>query len=121
MVSVFIVEDDLSLQKLYGIMLTSFGFEVVDKASDGKEAIEKFKSFSPKPNIIIMDHRMPIKNGIEATIELMKFNSNTKIIFMSADKSIEGRALKIGAIAFIEKTFTAIQLKNEIDRIFNSV
>ncbi len=121
MVSVFIVEDDLSLQKLYVIMLTSLGFEVVDKASDGKEAIEKFKSISPKPDVIVMDHRMPIKNGIEATIELMKFNSNTKIIFTSADKSIEERALEIGAISFIEKPFTVIQLKNEINRIFNLV
>jgi len=119
MVSVFIVEDDLSLQKLYEMMLTTFGFEVVDKASNGKEAIEKFKSLSPKPDVILMDHRMPVKNGIDTTIELMKFNNHTKIIFTSADNSIKERALEIGAISFIEKPFTVIKLKIEINRVFN--
>jgi len=121
MVSVFIVEDDLSLQRLYKMMLTMFGFEVVDKASNGKEAIEKFKSLSLKPDVILMDHRMPVKNGIDTTIELMKFNSHTKIIFTSADNSIKGRALEIGAISFIEKPFTVIQLQTEINRVVNLV
>ena len=121
MVSVFIVEDDLSLQKLYEMMLKMFGFEVIDKASNGREAIEKFKALSPKPDVILMDHRMPIKNGIDATIELMKFNSHTKIIFTSADNSIKKRALEIGANSFIEKPFTVIQLQYEINRVFNFV
>ena len=121
MVSVFIVEDDLSLQRLYEMMLTTFGFEVVDKASNGKEAIEKFKSLSPKPDVILMDHRMPVKNGIDATIELMKFNNHTKVIFTSADNSIKERALEIGAISFIEKPFSVIQLHAEINRVVNLV
>ncbi len=121
MVSVFIVEDDLSLQRLYEMMLTTFGFEVVDKASNGKEAIEKYKSFSLKPEIILMDHRMPVKNGIDTTIELMKFINHTKIIFTSADNSIKGRALEIGAISFIEKPFSVIQLHTEIKRVVNLV
>jgi len=121
MVSVFIVEDDLSLQKLYEMMLTTFGFEVVDKASNGKEAIEKFKFFSPKPDIILMDHRMPVKNGIDTTIESMKFKNHTKIIFTSADNSIKERALEIGATSFIEKPFTVIQLQTEINRVVNLV
>ena len=121
MVSVFIVEDDLSLQRLYEMMLTTFGFEVVDKASNGKEAIEKFMSFSTKPDVILMDHRMPIKNGIDTTIELMKFNNHTKIIFTSADNSVKERALEIGAASFIEKPFTVIQLQTEINRVVNLV
>ncbi len=121
MVSVFIVEDDLSLQRLYEMMLTTFGFEVVDKASNGKEAIEKIKSLSPKPDIILMDHRMPVKNGIDTTIELMKLNNHIKVIFTSADNSIKGRALEIGAISFIEKPFTVIQLQTEIKRVVNLV
>ena len=50
------------------MMLTTFGFKVVDKASNGKEAIEKFVSFSNKPDLILMDHRMPVKNGIDTAI-----------------------------------------------------
>ena len=121
MITIFIVEDDLSLQRLYEIMINTFGFEVVDKASNGKEAIEKFMSFSTKPDLILMDHRMPVKNGTDTAIELLKINSHTKILFASADNSIKERALEIGAISFIGKPFTVIQLKNEINRIFNLV
>ncbi len=121
MTSIFIVEDDLSLQRLYEMMLTTFGFKVVDKASNGKEAIEKFKSLSPKPDVILMDHRMPGKNGIDTAIELLKINSHIKILFASADNSIKGRALEIGAISFIEKPFSVIQLQNEINRVVNLV
>jgi len=121
MTSIFIVEDDLSLQRLYEMMLTTYGFKVVDKASNGKEAIEKFKSLSPKPDVILMDHRMPVKNGIDTTIELLKINSHIKILFVSADNSVKERALEIGAASFIEKPFTVIQLQTEINRVVNLV
>ncbi len=121
MISIFIVEDDLSLQRLYEMMLTTFGFEVIDKASNGKEAIEKFMSFSIKPDVILMDHRMPVKNGIDTAIELLKINSHIKILFASADNSIKGRALEIGAVSFIGKPFTVIQLHAEINRVVNLV
>jgi DNA-binding response OmpR family regulator len=121
MTSIFIVEDDLSLQRLYEIMLTKFGFKVVDKACNGEEAIEKFMSFSIKPDVILMDHRMPVKNGIDTAIELLKINSHIKILFASADNSIKGRALEIGVISFIGKPFTVIQLHAEINRVVNLV
>lgn len=121
MTSIFIVEDDLSLQRLYEMMITTFGFKVVDKASNGKEAIEKFMSFSSKPDLILMDHRMPVKNGIDTAIELLKINNRTKIIFASADNSVNGRALEIGAAAFIKKPFTVVELHNEIKKVLNLV
>ena len=121
MTSIFIVEDDLSLQRLYEMMLTTYGFKVVDKASNGKEAIEKFMSFSTIPDVILMDHRMPVKNGIDTAIELLKINSHIKILFVSADNSVKERALEIGAVSFIEKPFTVILLQTEINRIVNLV
>jgi len=119
MISIFIVEDDLSLQTLYEMMINHFGFKVVGKASNGKEAIEKFISFSSKPDLILMDHRMPVKNGIDTAIELLNINSDAKILFASADNSINGRALEIGAASFIKKPFTVVELLNEIKKVLN--
>ncbi len=119
MVTLFIVEDDLSLQRLYEMMLTTFGFEVIDKASNGKEAIEKFKSFSLKPDIILMDHRMPKKNGIEASKEILKIDKNVKIIFTTADNSVKKEALSIGAFSFKNKPFTIEKLIDNINKALN--
>ncbi|MFX1277121.1 MAG: response regulator [Promethearchaeota archaeon] len=113
----FIVEDDLTLQKIYLEILTTFGYEVIDTAINGEEAVEKFKSFLEKPEIIIMDYRMPLKNGIDATKEILKLDSDSRIIFASADSSIETLALSIGAISFLEKPFDIDNLIDLIQKI----
>lgn len=120
MISILIVEDDIYLQKLYEMMLDTQGYKVIAKAGNGDEAIDLFKSLSTKPDIILMDHRMPIKNGIEATIELIKLNSNSKIIFISADNSVKKQALSSGAKKFIEKPFSIEQLHQEIKSVIDN-
>ncbi len=52
-----------------------------------------------------MDHRMPIKNGIDTTKKILEMDKNSKIIFTSADNSIKDEALSLGAVAFIKKPF----------------
>ena len=112
-----VVEDDLSLQRLYEMMLKTFGFEVCSIASNGKEAIDIYESLPIKPDVILMDHRMPVKNGIDATLEILKNGSRTKVIFTSADNSIKKKALEIGASSFIAKPFNVQQLHEEIKRV----
>jgi two-component system chemotaxis response regulator CheY len=73
------------------------------KAYDGEEAINIFKSLSNKPDIILMDHRMPVKNGLETTKELLDLDPTSKIIFVSADYTARNLAFEIGAIDFLEK------------------
>ena len=51
-VKIFIVEDDFSLQRLYELMLINYGFEVIGKANNGEDAINMFKAFINKPEII---------------------------------------------------------------------
>ena len=97
-------------------MLKLAGFQVKDVANNGRDAIYKFKSFSEKPDIILMDHRMPIKNGIEATKEILEIDNKTKIFFLSADKSVRENALLVGAICFKEKPFTYKRLVNNIQK-----
>ncbi|MFW9945770.1 MAG: response regulator [Candidatus Odinarchaeota archaeon] len=115
-----IVEDDIYLQKLYEIMLKTQGFKIIGKAGNGFEAIKIFKSLLNKPDIVLMDHRMPIKNGIDTTLEITRLNSNTKIIFISADNSVKKQALSIGANSFIEKPFSINKLSNEIKKVIEN-
>ena len=103
--TVFIVEDNKELQELYRIELMISGFNVIGAASNGKDAIYMFKSFNEKPDIILMDHRMPIKNGLEAANEILQIDNHSKIIFMSADITIKSEALSIGAHEFLKKPF----------------
>jgi len=119
MVKIFVVEDEPSIQLLYKKILTLKGFELAGIANDGEEAVSMFKSFLKKPKIILMDHRMPTKNGIEASKEILQINGDTKIIFLSADDSIKEEALSIGAFSFRDKPFTIKQLIDDINRAIN--
>ena len=62
---------------------------------------------------------MPIKNGIETTKEILKMNENVKIIFLSADKSVQKEALSIGASNFLEKPFSLELLIKVIKEALN--
>jgi YesN/AraC family two-component response regulator len=97
-------------------MLEMSGFKIIKSAANGEEAINMCKSFPEKPDIILMDHRMPIKDGIETTKEILQLNNNSKIIFISADHSIKETALSIGAVSFNLKPLDMESLINTIHK-----
>ena len=114
MIKIFIVDDDESLQRLYELILREAGFEIIETAINGKEAIEKYNKLEIKPDIILMDHRMPIKNGLDSMVEILKTHNNAKIIFASADNSVKEKAKSLGACAFLDKPFKMQELLNTI-------
>jgi len=119
MIRILIVDDEPSVRFLYEEIIKLLGYEMAGAASNGDEAITMFKAFSKKPDIILMDHRMPKKNGIETTKEILQLNKQAKIIFTSADLSIKEEALSLGALSFKEKPFTINNLKNNIINAIN--
>lgn len=97
------------------------GYRVIGDAKNGEEAVSVFNSFPKKPDIVLMDYRMPIKNGIEATKQILKINNKSKIIFTSADNSIKQEALSIGARSFLDKPYSITDLITEIKNIHNNL
>jgi len=92
------------------------GFDVLGVAENGEKAVIMFKSFVEKPKIILMDHRMPIKNGLDASKEILQIDKSIKIIFTSADDSIKEEALNIGACLFMDKPFGVKELITIINK-----
>ncbi len=96
------------------------GFQVLGIANNGEEAIRMFNFFTKKPDIIILDHRMPIKNGIDALKEILQIDHNSKVIFASADKTIKEEVYANGAMGFLDKPFTHQKLINTLNECLNS-
>lgn len=90
---------------LYQEILSTYGFSIAGIASNGEEAVNIFKSLNKKPDFILMDHRLPLKSGLEATKEILEMNNAIKIIFASADNSVKDQALSLGAVRFLRKPF----------------
>ncbi len=120
MTSVLIVDDELFIVELYRDILQLRGYKVMGTAFDGEEALRKYNSSSDKPDVVIMDHRMPVMNGVEATKEIMRMNPKQKVIFVSADVMVEREAKDAGAIEFLPKPFRMDDLIEKMERISNS-
>ena len=118
MTIILIVEDEMSLSQLYKLILESEGFQII-QANNGKEAVDLYKSQLHKPDLILMDHRMPIKNGIEASKEILEIEKETKIIFLSADATVRSVAISLGVKKFVKKPFLVKQLIHEITDVLS--
>src|SRR5271157_978443 len=102
-VGIAIVEDEKELVKVYEKILSKNKIEVCFVAYDGLEAIKKYIECSPKPHVMLMDYRLPVMDGIEATKEILKIDPYAKVIFLSADIGIKEEAMQAGAILFLKK------------------
>lgn len=79
--------------------------EVIGEASNGLEAIDKYKEL--KPDFVTMDIIMDKTNGLEALTKIIDFDKNAKIIMISSmgQKCLIKEAIDLGAIDFIIKPF----------------
>lgn len=108
--SIFIVDDEENLHGVYKALFELRGHKVIGCAFDGDEAVQTFLQLNPKPDIIIMDHRMPRMDGISATKMIHEISKKSKIVFISADETVREAALQAGADMFQVKPVRAAAL-----------
>jgi DNA-binding NarL/FixJ family response regulator len=107
-----LVADDHFLIRLGLIGLVNFepNMMIVGEANDGNQAVELF--IKHKPDIVVMDLRMPGKGGIEATIEIRNQDPNARVLMLTTfdgDSDIY-RAFEAGAQGYILKNSTGEEL-----------
>jgi two-component system, chemotaxis family, chemotaxis protein CheY len=104
-ITVMIVDDSLFMRKMLRDILEEEGYEVVAEASDGVEAVEKYRETNP--DLTTLDIVMPNKTGIEALQEIIAFDPDARIVMCSASgqESLTVAAAEGGAKAFILKPF----------------
>jgi CheY-like chemotaxis protein len=114
---VAIVDDERSLVEIYQKLLEMRGIPVCFVAYDGEEALRRLGEHNPGPGIILMDYRMPIMNGIDATRRILKLEPDMKIIFISADGSVREAALEAGAVLFIQKPASIKEILSAVESV----
>lgn len=101
---VLLVDDAAFMRMRVKKVLEDKGYSTIE-ASDGKEAIDKYAK--EKPDLIMMDITMPIMDGITAIQEIMKLDSNAKIVICSAlgQQNMVINGIKAGAKDYVLKPF----------------
>ncbi len=103
-VRIVVVDDAAEVrQSLAGALGQLSGIEIVGLAGDGLEAIELVER--ERPNVVIMDLRMPRMDGIQATRLIAGRHSDTAVLVLSAygDESLVIEALMAGARGYLLK------------------
>ncbi|ALM75347.1 response regulator [Thermococcus barophilus] len=120
MARILIVDDAAFMRMLLKRILTQAGHQIVGEASNGREAVEKYKQL--KPDLVTMDIVMPEMDGITAVKEIMKIDPNAKIIMITAvgQEAKVMEALKSGAKGYIVKPFQAPKVVEEVNRVLSS-
>lgn len=119
MKSVLIVDDANFMRMLIRAMLEKNGFEIVGEASNGLEAVRKYKEV--KPDLVTMDITMPDMNGLEALKEIMKIDTNAKVVMFSAmgQESMVREAIINGAKSFVVKPFKESNVLKALNQLLN--
>lgn len=121
MYKLLIVDDEAFERKVIRFMLKkSFtNIEIVADATTGEEAILLSKKY--EPHIIIMDIKMPEKNGLEAQQSIIQFIPNVKTIILTAfdDFNFAQNAIKLGVLDYILKPIKPDELNESLNKVIS--
>ncbi len=114
---ILLVDDAAFMRMMLKDILTKAGYDIAGEASNGNEAINKYKEL--KPDLVTLDITMPEKDGIETLKEIKGLDDNATVIMCSAmgQQAMVIEAVQLGAKDFIVKPFQPESVVNSVKKI----
>jgi DNA-binding NarL/FixJ family response regulator len=104
MIRLALVDDYLNLRDaLKNFLCLWDDLAVIIEASNGKEFLDRLCISADLPHLVVMDTKMPVMDGFQATRYLSVHYPFIKVLAMSADVDVECRMMECGAAAFLLK------------------
>jgi RNA polymerase sigma factor (sigma-70 family) len=113
--TVYVVDDDASVRKSFGRLLRLAGYQVEAFASADEFLAHPL---SIEPGCLLLDLKMPGRNGLELQEALVAARKSIPIIFVTGHGDIAAsvRAMKGGAVDFLTKPYSAEDLLEAVER-----
>jgi len=120
MIRVLLVDDqELVRTGLRGILRPEFDFDIVGECADGGEVADAVESLAP--DVVLMDVRMPVVDGVKATRELRGRDGSPPVLALTTfdDDEVLAGVLRAGASGFILKGVPAEDLQRAVRVVAN--
>jgi CheY-like chemotaxis protein len=116
--TVLVVDDEKSVLKICVTMVKLCGFKAIT-ASDGAEAVRRFRQHNNEIDLVLMDLTMPNMDGLAAMLELRRIKPDLKIILSSGfnEQELDERIRDQNPSGFIRKPYSVNSLKTELQRV----
>jgi CheY-like chemotaxis protein len=124
MAHILVAEDERDIRELINFTLMYAG-HTVTLAANGQEAYDTVVAMTTKPDLIMMDVRMPKMTGYEACRQIKTVDSlkDIPVVFLSAkgqDEEVQS-GIEAGAVAYILKPFAPNELNQRIAEILQQI
>src|SRR5881398_174497 len=114
--TILVADDDASIRSLLKQLLADQGYAVLEAAT-GSEVVEQVKDSGP--DLVIMDLRMPERDGIEALQKVKTASPRTAVLIMTAFGTSNAaiKAMELGAFEYITKPFELDKISYTVKRV----
>jgi DNA-binding NarL/FixJ family response regulator len=114
MIRIILVDDQALFRAGLRTMLVGQGFDVVAEAANGEEAVKLAAEMTP--DVVLMDLRMPVLDGVEATRRIAKLSGAPRVIALTTfdDDEPVFEALRAGALGYLLKDTSSEKLAEAI-------
>jgi CheY-like chemotaxis protein len=112
-----IVDDEESLCALFSLMAKKLGYSTEFTAHNGREIVTAVLNKTISPDLIIMDYRMPVMNGLQAAELIRKNEPEIPILIASADDTIRDSAESLG-LNYLQKPFNFRQFSEALNQAY---
>ena len=118
MKKILVVDDAKVVRMVVSQILKRNGYQVIGEAANGREALEKYKAL--KPDAVTMDITMPEVDGIQGLKDIIAYDSQAKVIMISALDQHDALAESIrnGATDYVVKPFEDDRMISALHEIF---
>jgi DNA-binding NtrC family response regulator len=113
---IFLVDDDELIVSMLSKVLKNEGYDV-RTATNARDVVGKIASWSP--SVVMLDIRLPDRNGIEVLEDIVKRGLDTQVVMLTADDTAETavKAMKLGAADYLTKPFNVDEVKIVLSNI----